>query len=204
MEVIERLYGDRYKLILGKREFNARSKKELKRGERYWGDLNMTKEGIISLSNLVKKPSIFDDNIEFFSDKDKIFLLFKKNLFKTKDFFDRIIDRLSADDTQKSEFLSLTHMLLAYKEGVFHLPIVFEKKRVVVQFKKSADKQETIFYIALENLGPISGRMSSDILTINTIFQKSFHALKGVFVDKKIALVDKIEPLFEPNRLLVI
>ncbi len=197
IKVLGKLSYNRYKLILGKREFTAKSLKELKKGESYWGDLNHTKEGIISLSNLVKKPDILDIEEFFFLNGS-----FCEDIKEIScDEIKRKIVREIEKEDNRYRLLSLSYMLQALYEGVIHMPLFIEQRRVLLQLK--GDGNSTVFYMGFENLGPIYGIMGDRVKEIYTIFKKSFSFIYPIFEGWNIKMVNEIRPIFDPSGLLL-
>ena len=197
IKVLGKLSYNRYKLILGKREFTAKSLKELKKGESYWGDLNHTKEGIISLSNLVKKPDILDIEEFFLSDE-----LFCDNLRDgDTEKFKKTVINLISKEKDRYKLLSLGYMLQALLEGVIHLPLLIENRRVLFQMKRV--EEETLFYMGFENLGPIRGFFGKNRRGVEVLFRKSFSYIYPLFEEWDLKIKDMVNPLFNPSSLLL-
>ena len=201
IEVVEKVGIDRYKLILGKKEFTAKSKKELKPKEKYWGDLNHEKEGIVSLSNLVKKPAILSTDELFLNEAD-LFLSFFKTETDTNKYRNFLIEKLYEEKNNRYRFLSLTYMIVALKEGIFHLPLYINNKKILFQFSMKEEKN-ILFYAGFENLGAIKGIISDHNTDIYTIFKKSHDMILKKFKNAKVFLHTNINPLFNPANLLL-
>ncbi len=195
IEVLKELPLNRYKLLLGNREFTTKSKKKLKAKERYWGDFSNTKDGVILISNLVKKPTFLQKETNFLDfEFEFLFNKLKKTYFK-----DWILDGL--EGSSKIEFKIFATMLLALKNGVIHLPLKVENELCLIQLK------ENKFYMAQHNLGPICGVFENKKLKIDILFQKSFYflkeSLKGSELQIDFNLKESISPIFEKDTSIL-
>ena len=209
--VLEVMSRDRYKLLLGNREFTTRSLKKLDKNAKYWGNFGESKDGIITISGLLKKPSCLQGNEEFFDIDVKEFLKeYKEFDYPSRNYKNWILSNLAMRDIDKTLFQTFTYMLLAQNESVIHLPFKSYKKPILVQFQASFDK--TIeFYLAYENLGPIKGVLKKENDTISMeikiLFEKSFYFLKRELNQLKIDInmkIDKnIQPLFDIDMLML-
>ncbi|NOX15014.1 MAG: hypothetical protein GXP61_03135 [Epsilonproteobacteria bacterium] len=211
ISVLEETYNQKYKLLLGNKEITARSKKKLLEGHTYWGDLNSTNDGILSISDLIIKPKIFNSNLAFMEIEKDIFF---KTLIEQKTPFQEIkrsiIKKMSSDETTKDEFLTLGYMLLAFEKGVFHMPAIINARKVLLQFRENSDKNIE-FYLAFENFGAIKGIIASceNIINvdISAMFEKSLRFIKQTIEDEEYNVtfcIDKnIEPLFNSSEMLL-
>ncbi len=209
--VLEESYNQKYKLLLGKKKITARSKKKLIVGHKYWGDLNSTDDGILSISNLIIKPKIFNSNLAFMEVQKDIFfqtLLNQEN--PMQEIKKSIINKMSHEQTSKEEFLSLSYMLLAFEKKVFHIPAIINTRKVLLQFQENSDKNLD-FYLAFENLGAIKGIITSceaiNRVHISVMFKKSFYFIKQVMQEEEFdvtfSINQEIEPLFNSNEMLL-
>ncbi len=209
--VLEELHNERYKLLLGKKEFIAKSKKKLSASKKYWGDLNDNKEGIITISNLVEKPNIFNSEMDFLEIQNQSFFDVLEKEEKPLTTIKRyIIDKMNHDETSKEQFTTLSYMLLALSEGIFHLPMLINGRKILLQFSiKRSNYIE--FYLAFENIGPLKGIImpyhKNTILDISTMFEKSYHFLKNQFENFnkniKISIKNELKPLFDSSSILL-
>ncbi|MDX1809902.1 MAG: hypothetical protein R3331_10210 [Sulfurospirillaceae bacterium] len=209
--VLEKLYTNQYKLLLGRKELMAKSKNKLNVKKKYWGILKENKENILHISNLIQKPEIFNTDMEFLDIESKFFfklLTEDKNPIKT--IKKKIIDKMADTATTKEQFLTLSQILLAQSEGIFHFPVIIEDRKVLLQFNIHNDSS-TYFYLALENLGPISGKMTLDnnipTLELGVLFEKSYDLLKKELenntINTYISLKSEILPLFDSSEVLL-
>ncbi len=209
--VLEETYNQKYKLLLGNKEITARSKKKLVVGYEYWGDLNSTSGGILSISDLIIKPKIFNSNLAFMGIQKDIFyktLTSQKN--PLKEIKKSMINKMSNEQTSKEEFLTLGYMLLALEKNIFHMPSLIDNKKILIQFRENSDK--TIeFYLAFENLGAIKGIIMPcekyDDIDISVMFEKSYYFIKESMKmeDARVTFsINKdIEPLFNSSEILL-
>jgi hypothetical protein len=209
--VLEEMKNQQYKLLLGTRTLSARSKKKLKPKSGYWGDLNETKDGGISITNMIPKPDIFNSSLSFLDVEKEPFLqsfiTLKNPLQEIKK---SVLKKLSDDKTTKEEFLTLSYMLLAYEKSIFHLPASIKNKKVLIQFQINQEKNVE-FYLAFENLGPIKGIITSYkdkiIIDLYVIFKKSYNyikkALKDLDTNINFSISTNIKPFFNSSELLL-
>lgn len=204
--VLKTLGFDRYKLLLGTKEFTTKSQKKLEKGTKYWGSFGEGKNGIVTISNLVKKPnflqkedsSIDIECIEFLSQ-----LILVESPIST--FKEWIIENLSNENTDKETFKLLSQMFLALKEDVLHLPLKHNGIHNILQIKI---KKNTIeFYCAFENLGPIKGSFIGNKLKIDILFNKSYFFLvkemKKSTIISEININKEIEPFYNFDKLIL-
>lgn len=211
ISVLEKLPRDRYKLLLGNREFTTKSLKRLDKGAKYWGNFGESKDGIITISGLLKKPTCLQDD-GIFIDIDVIDFLkeYKEFQFPSRNYKNWLLNNLALKDIDRALFKTFSFMLLAQNESIIHLPFKSYEKPILVQFDSSFD-QEINFYLAYENLGPIKGILQKEndtiSLSIKVLFEKSFYFLK-----RELALVDivshigidkRIEPLFDVDKTML-
>jgi hypothetical protein len=209
--VLEEMGNQQYKLLLGKKILKARSKKKLKEKSEYWGDLNDTQEGGISISNMIAKPDIFNSNLAFMDIEKDSFLQSLVSLENPlQEIKKSVIKKMSNLQTTKEEFLTLSHILLAYENNIFHLPASIKNKKILIQFQIKQDKNIE-FYLAFENLGPIKGIITSYkdkiIINISVMFKKSYEYIKKVLknldLNINFSINTNIKPLFNSSELLL-
>lgn len=210
IEVLQVFSMDRYKLLLGTREFTTKSHKKLEQGKKYWGSFGENKDGIITISNLLEKPSFLQNNASFLElESFNILKELENTTSLLNDFHESILENLAKDETQKDTFKTLSRMLLALKDGVVHLPVKHNGKPHLLQFKYEQDS--LLFYIGFENLGPIKGRILKDngniSLNIEVLFEKSIYflkkELKKLEIDTYISLNKNINPLYIEDKLIL-
>ena len=202
IEVLKNLGLNRYKLRLGTKEFTTKSQKELERGAKYWGSFGEGKNGIITISNLVKKPT--------FLQKDDGFLDIELSEFLTQisevpspisTFKEWIIENLDKNETKKDEFILFSDMLLALKEDIIHLPLKHNGKTNLLQIKLGPSYME--FYCAFDSLGPLRGYISKGVFNLDILFEKTYYFLKKSNIATFINITKPIEPLYSSDKLIL-
>ena len=211
IEVLEELPLNRYKLLLGNREFTTKSQKRLKKGSYYWGNFGEGKGGIITLSNLIEKPSFLKNEASFLDIDLESFLeeVFDKT-HPIRFFKNWILNALALDNIDKEAFKSLSNMLLALNHHIIHLPFKSSNKPILVQFQSNFNK-ELKFYLAYDNLGPIKGifkeLQGKFFLALEVCFEKSFYfinqELKTKDFEYEIRINQTIEPLFDSEKMVL-
>lgn len=209
--VLEELPLNRYNLLLGNREFTTKSHKPLKKGMKYWGNFGEGKDGVITISGLLQKPSFLQDEDEFLDvDIKDFFTKFQTLEFPTRYFKNWLLENMAVSEIPKSIFKSLSNMLLALNDGIIHLPFKSYDKPILVQFQASFEN-ELRFYLAYDNLGPIKGFLSKKNnqfeLLIDVLFEKSFFFLKRELETLQIPcfikLNKEIAPLYEIDKMML-
>jgi len=209
--VLEEMPYQQYKLLLGNRKLTAKSKKKLKLKSKYWGDLNKTKEGSISITNMIAKPNIFNFDAAFMDIEKESFLQSLMTLENPlQEIKKSVIRKMSDSNITKEEFLTLSYTLLAYEKNIFHLPASIENKKILIQFQINIEKNIE-FYLAFENLGPIKGIITSykdkATIDISVMFKKSYKyikkALKDLDININFSINADIKPLFNSSQLLL-
>lgn len=202
IEVLKTLPFNRYQLLLGNKEFNTRSQKKLEEGSRYWGNFGENKNGIIAISDLIKKPSFFQNQTSFLDIESSEFLEELSSLDNTFERYKEwLLDRLALEESKES-FLLLSSMLLALQKGVFHLPLKLDGRGALIQFKFF--EETLLFYCGFENLGPMQGRISKQgELEVELYFEKSAgflaHVLKEFDIVSHVGLSKDITSLYEAD-----
>ena len=204
--VLKSLGLDRYKLLLGTKDFTTKSQRKLENGAKYWGSFGEGKNGIITISNLVKKPS--------FLQKDEGFLDIECTQFLNQimqvdspisTFKEWILENLEKDETKKETFNIFAQMLLALKEQIIHLPLKHKNQINILQIKASNNTIE--FYCAFENLGPMRGLLSDGVLNLEVLFSKTQYFLKKQMKESdivsNISINKQIEPFYSFDKLIL-
>jgi len=217
LKVTAKLDLNRYILQIGNKTVETKSLIPLEEKEEYWGDFRYSKENILKLSNLLKKPSFEKKHFSkiIFFDMEET-----KNIFSQKEpvksFKENILQKLALAENRQ-DFIQLTNMLIALRENIFFIPIEDEGRRYFFQFKKKqkndiVKKEFTVeFYASFKNLGPIKGTVKSfkdfQKITIYTYYEKS-----GNFLKKELKELDfecdikvsrEIYPLFQSSDKLL-
>jgi len=214
LEVLEKKDNIRYLIKAGNKTFTTKSLKELEIAVKYWGEFNETKEGIINISKLLKKPKLLQKQNFDLSFEPKILfdLLLKKE--PKKDYKALILDKLS-NAKNKNEFVTLTNILIALNAGVFHIPVKWNSKNELFQFRQKKGvklKQNCVeFYAAFENLGPIEGKLEqstdSTKITLFTFYKKTYDFLKSEMENLEyectVFMKESINPLQEFSQTLL-
>jgi len=202
IEVLKNLGMDRYKLLLGTKEFTTKSQKKLERGAKYWGSFGEGKAGIITISNLIKKPNFLQNNSGFLDIELSEFLAQIAQVESPiSTFKEWLIENLENDDTKKDKFIIFSDILLALKEDIIHLPLKHNGKTTLLQIKLGPSYME--FYCAFENLGPMNGYISKGVFNLNVLFDKTFYFLKKSNIASNISILKPIEPLYNSDKLIL-
>ncbi len=217
LKVLEKLEQNRYLLLIGNKTTQTKSLIPLEENREYWGDFKYSKENILQLSNLLKKPDFEQKKLskEIFFKFEELEKIFSKESPK-KSFKENILQKLSVSENRQ-DFIQLSNMLLALREDIFFIPIEYEQRRYFFQFKKKqkndiVKKEFTIsFYASFKNLGPIKGEIKKvkdfTKLTIYTYYEKSMRFLKKEIkeldFDCEIKLSKDISPLFQSGEKLL-
>lgn len=204
--VLKSLGLDRYKLLLGTKNFTTKSQRKLEHGAKYWGSFGEGKNGIVTISNLIKKPT-FLQNEEYFLDIECTEFLSQIIQVESpiSTFKEWILENLEKEETKKTKFSIFTQMLLALKEGIIHLPLKQEGNLNILQLKTSYNQTE--FYCAFENLGPMVGSFKNGILNLEVYFNKTQYFLTKQLnksdIVSNIIINKQIEPFFSFDKLIL-
>jgi len=202
IEVLEKLNFDRYKLLLGTKEFTTKSQKELEQGAKYWGSFGKGKAGIITISNLIKKPSFLQkENCFLDIDLGEFFTQLSKVPSPISTFKEWVLENLAKKETTKEEFLIYSDILLALKEEIIHLPLRYNSNATILQVKLSRNYME--FYCAYENLGALKGYVNGEMLELEVLFNQTLYFLKSVGIASHISISKPIDPLFSSDRVML-
>ena len=204
--VLKYLGRDRYKLLLGTKHFTTKSQRELEAGAKYWGSFGAGKNGIITISNLVKKPSFLQQDMTFLDIECTEFLT---QLMQVQSpistFKEWVLENLEKKETPKTSFKLFAQMLLALKEEIIHLPFKHHNQLNILQIKPSNYGYE--FYCVFENLGPIRGFFTQKKLTLEVLFGKTHYFLtkqmKKSGIVTNINLNKQIEPFYSFDKLML-
>ncbi len=202
IEVIKTLSMNRYKLLLGTKEFTTKSQKKLERGAKYWGSFGEGKAGIITISNLCKKPNFLQSDSGFLDIELSEFLaqisLVQSPLSTFKEW---LIENLEKDDIKKDKFIIFSDMLLALKENIIHLPLKHNGKTTLLQIKLNSSYME--FYCAFENLGPMHSYISKGVFNLDVLYEQTYYFLKKSNIATNISILKPIEPLYNSDKLIL-
>jgi hypothetical protein len=210
----------RYTLLMGSREVETKSHKELEVGGRYWGEVKTGTGGVINLSNLKKKPSFLQKNFNFKLDGETVL----KELTKEggiENLKNQLLKR-AGESESANEFKFYTNMALKLDEGKISLPILYadkefflqlqEKKRPAREKDNQPLKQKSVqFYAVFNNLGPIEGTVylqeNQKTLHLGVLYASTLELLKSqseqLDMETLFSIKREIEPLFEMDEKLL-
>jgi hypothetical protein len=233
MEILERLDPLNYLLQMNGKKAFAESEKLLEPGMRYWGEAIHKRGEKFVIGNLIKQPQIFkqvQDNA--FVDARKVLEAFSNNSrtpFETQ-FKQEIISQM-AKSSDRNEFIFLNQLLLSMENNVITIPINYEDRSLMFQYKYGYSEKErrereeleaneikTLdFYAIFETLGPMKGKiiyLNDQIsLNIEVNFDKSKKFLERNIINNELVnninviikvVKNEIQPLysFTQNNLL--
>jgi len=177
IDVLEPVGFRRYRLKVGHKEMTTKSMKPLHKGERYWGNFSEAKDGILTISNLKKKPLLmqFDsaftpvDSFDFLAP----FLEAKEPSMVLKNW---LLEAL-ANCEDKAKFHTLSSMLLALHEGIVHLPLSIDSRLLLLQWRENQNLNEPLvdFYLAYDNLGAVKGviNLEENHILLECLFERT-------------------------------
>ena len=202
IEVLKALTLNRYRLLLGTKEFTTKSQKKLERGAKYWGSFGEGKDGIITISNLIKKPTFLQNDAGFLDIELSEFLnQISQVESPISTYKEWLIENLAKDETKKDSFLLFSDMLLALKEDIIHLPLKHNTKTTLLQIKLGPRYME--FYCAFDNLGPLKGFISRGVFNLEVLFDKTYYFLKKSNIATNISVNKTIEPIYNSDKLML-
>ena len=214
IDVLDELYGGKYKLLIGNKAMETKSNLKLDVGESYWGVMKEDiKRGSISLSKLLKFPHLLK-NIK---DIPKFDIIQMREIFSNenpKSEMKMILLQHLSNSSSRTEFLTITNMLHALEANAFTFVMTTNNKDAIFQFKKRKKKKSVTnhtdsdkidFYAGFENLGPVEGviEVVKDIKTLSLYlyYESSMEflkkELKNLDIDAKLYKKSKnIEPIY--------
>ena len=228
MEVLERLDPLNYLLQMNGKKAFSESEKQLESGMKYWGEVTHKRGEKFVIKNLIKQPAFFrqvQDNA--FVDAKKVLEAFSSNSktpFEAK-FKQEIINQMAVS-TDKDEFVFLNQLLLSMENNVISIPVNYEDRTALFQYKYGMDRKKKEgedglksldFYALFETLGPMKGKIiyfdNSISLKLEVNFRTSRKFLlknigiSDIFKDMDISIKvieREIQPLysFTQNNLL--
>ena len=211
VDILKSLGEGKYTIALGEKTLTAQSEKPLIEGAKYWTQLTQSKNQPPILSKLIAMPQLlhtFTQEQFHYTLKELQNLLTQKTPVAT---IKQALFENLANASTKEEFTQLSHLLLSMQHQVLSFPLLYSNTFALLQFKKrynnKTKKQSLEFYAALEFLGPVSGLVSlseGDVtLTLNVAYEKTKQFLendmKNFSYNVDIALLENIEPLYEPK-----
>lgn len=204
LEVLKQMDATRFRLKLGRKELTTKSSKNLKEGQKYWANFSEGRGGILTISNLWRQPQLFGDEAYFLP--MSLEQLFELQSFSYSDFKAFLLKQLSDEHLNKELFKTYSYMLLALSKATIHLPLIYEGKKVMLQFQKQADAS-LMFYIAYEHLGPLRGIITPTEFEIATMYEKSLHYLQKenpkLGMITHFTLQKELKPLFDISDLVL-
>jgi hypothetical protein len=211
IDVLQANKNDTYTLQLNNKTLTAKSQQELEVGQRYFAKLSNPKTNTLpTLSHLHKFPRLtttllplVDTQLAYDTAKLK-HLLQKPNPFGA--FKETLLDEMVHAKT-KEHFQAFSHLLFSMHQNVLTLPLYFFEYLGFLQIKKRYNKKTKKFYLNFyanfEHLGPLSGVISTDKISINVVYEEIKNHLEANASDLaynvEIALVENIMPLYEPS-----
>ncbi|MBL0686728.1 MAG: hypothetical protein JJV95_05190 [Sulfurospirillum sp.] len=202
IEVIKNLGLDRYKLLLGTKEFTTKSQKKLECGGKYWGSFGEGKAGIITISNLIKKPNFLQQDKEFLDIELSDFLSQISQVESPiSTFKEWIKENLAKDEIEKNTFKIFSIMIIALKKNIMHLPLKHNKKNTLLQIKLEIDNIE--LYCGYDNLGPMRGYIKQGILTLEVFYNQTLFFLNKSNIATNISINKLIEPLYSSDKTML-
>jgi len=228
MNILERLDPLTYLLQMNGKKAFAESEKLLEPGMKYWGEATHKRGEKFVIKNMIKEPKFFRQVQEnSFVDAKKVLEAFSSNSktpFETK-FKQEIISRM-ASSSSREEFIFLNQLLLSMENQVISIPVTYEDRSALFQYKyrrekREKDEVESIksldFYAVFETLGPMKGKViffkNSVSVNIDVNFETSREFLirniqrsdsvKNMDISIKV-VENEIQPLysFTQNNLL--
>lgn len=180
IDVLERLDPLNYLLQMNGKKAFSESEKLLEPGMKYWGEVTHKRGEKFVIKNLIKQPNFFKQVQEnAFVDAKKVLEAFSSNSrtpFEAQ-FKSEIISQM-AKSTNRDEFIFLNQLLLSMENNVITIPMNFEDRSALFQYKYGMEKrkneeEESIksldFYAVFETLGPMKGKIIyfADDITLN-------------------------------------
>ena len=211
VDVLNSLGNSKYTIALENQTLTAQSEKNLSAGEKYWAQLNFTKDAKPTLTHLIKTPQLFTllKNNPFTLNLQELQILLKSP--KPAALLGQQLLEALANTSSKEEFSNLSTLLLSLHNQTLTLPLLYREYFAILQLKKrynkKSKKQFIDFYAAFEFLGPISGVITLDEQEISVALSVAFVQTKQ-FLEQDmnnfsytitIDINKQIEPLYEAN-----
>jgi len=170
MDVLERLDPINYLLQMNGKKAFSESEKPLEAGMKYWGEVTHKRGEKFVIKNLIKQPAFFrqvQDNA--FVDAKRVLEAFSSNSktpFEAK-FKQEIINQMAVS-TDKDEFVFLNQLLLSMENNVISIPVNYEDRTALFQYKYGMEKKKKNggedlksldFYALFDTLGPMKGKI---------------------------------------------
>lgn len=210
LEVMEKYQGVRYMVKIGNVAMETKSLKELEVGGKYWAMMGKN-NGSITLSNLIKQPSMLKDSnipLKLSAESLSQFLKESDNPFEV---LKQFLGEKMASAESKWEFAFLSHMLMSLKHKVLTLPLNYEDENkngfLQIKKRKSNNNDSLEFYSVFANLGATWGylyKLDNGIrLDIFVMYESVARLLRnnlgelGFISETNIAINADIIPLYD-------
>ena len=208
VEALKSLGENKYLLNVAGKELTALSQQKLSTGEHYFARFETSKNTQPTLSHLVKIPKLFNQlqllqHFDlFFEPKDLPKLLASKE--GIQNFKETLLKEL-ATSPSKEHFQTLMPFLLSLHQNILTLPMLFYDNLAFLQLKKRYNKKTKKnfldFYAFFAHLGPISGIIASNNITLHVAFEETKEYLMTKSEELGYLLYievhDTISPLYE-------
>ena len=160
IKVDKKIDYKRYLLLVNNKQITCVSHKPLEIESNYWCIISVDRDGIITLSNLLKQPDFFQNN-SFFS-FEMAFGEVVNNL-KAKNpllYYQNILGKQISHSKEK-----IKSFLFCAKNGIFSYPLFLYNEPMLLQFKiinQNLNEKSVQYYFAFKNLGCFSGDISEN------------------------------------------
>jgi hypothetical protein len=211
IEVLDVLGNGRYKLKVGHKEMVTKSLKILKKSERYWGNLSESKDGILTINTLRKKPALMQNDSAFILVDSFDFLTLFLDANEPSLMLKNWLLEALASCEDKNTFNTLSSMLLALHEGTVHLPLKIDSQLLLLQWRENQNLNEALvnFYIAYDNLGAIKGEINikKNFVDFESLFERTTiflsQQLSNAPFRSQITTNDNLVPLWDGTQGLL-
>ena len=208
IEVLKSLGENKYLLDIGGKQLTALSQQKLTPHEPYFAKFSAGNSTQPTLSHLVKIPKLFAKT-ELLRQSDLWFE--PKDLFKVlgsketlQNFKDALLKEL-ASSPSKEHFQTLMPFLLSLHQNVLTLPMLFYDNFAFLQLKKRYNKKTKKsfldFYAFFTHLGPISGVVAHNEVSLHVAFEETKAYLDAhseeLGCSLHIQVSNAIKPLYE-------
>ena len=208
VEVLKSLGENKYLLNVAGKELTAFSQQKLSTGEHYIARFDTSKNTQPTLSHLVKIPKLFTklqllQHFDlFFEPKELSKLLASKE--GIQNFKETLLKEL-ATSPSKEHFQTLMPFLLSLHQNILTLPMLFYDNLAFLQLKKRYNKKTKQrfldFYAFFTHLGPMSGIITQNEVTLHVAFEETKAYLdahsKELGYTLHIEVSDAVTPLYE-------
>jgi len=211
VDVLKSLGDSKYLIQINDKTLTAQSQKQLQEGSSYFARYDAKQKTLPQLSKLINIPNLFknqhilkDANLTY-DIKTLQHILNSKEPAKT--IKEQILDELSKSQN-KEHFQTVSNLLLSLNQNVLSFPFIIYEYFGLLQLKKRYNKKTKKsylnFYAIFEHLGPISGVISEDSISLNVAYDeiKDFldENLDEISYNITLHVMDNIEPLYDINK----